>query len=291
MIYFGLNSRKNFDIKKDIYFGAVYITPSNSSSTKSRYNVDTYMNLQKEVSFFSSLGGEIILRGDFNSRLGNKHKDYIITDTSEFLPIDNSITETNILTFRNSQDKKTNSSGKHLADLCMINNLTILNGRKIGDLTGKYTYHQYNGSSVVDYIVAESNIFNKITYFQVLPLTKYSDHCQIVANLDIKPKNPTSTDGKSYAKAPGQFKWDSNSKQKVNSYLKSHEFTKAIEILKQNLESTASDIHMNTAVTDLTNILVNVSSNCLKLNKTQKRKPIVRLELATPGLQTQCSSH
>ena len=73
-----------------------------------------------------------------------------------------------------------------------------------------------------------------------------------------------------YAKAPGQFKWNSNSKQKVNSYLRSHDFTKAIKIPKQNLES---DIHMNTAVTDLTNILVNVSRNCLKLNNTQKRKP------------------
>ena len=268
-----LKFKKNqFDIQKDIYFGAVYITPSNSSSTKSRYSVDPYMILQKEVSFFSSLNGEIILGGDFNSRLGNKHKDYIITDTNEFLPIDNSIIETDILTFRNSQDKKTNSNGKHLADLCMINNLKILNGRKIGDLTGKYTCHQYNGSSVVDYIIAEPNIFDKINYFQVLPLTSYSDHCQIIANLDIKPINPTNTSGKRYAKAPRQFKWDSNSKQKVNSYLRSHDFTKAIKILKQNLGSPTSDIHMNTTATDLTNILINVSKNCLKLNKTQKRK-------------------
>ena len=84
----------------------------------------------------------------------------------------------------------------------MINNLKILNGRKIGDLTGKYTCHQYNRSSVVDYIIAELNIFNKINYFQVLPFTTYSDHCQIVANLDIKPKSPANTGGKSYAKAP-----------------------------------------------------------------------------------------
>ena len=121
-------------------------------------------------------------------------------------------------------------------------------------------------------IIAGINIFNKINYFQVLPLPTYLDHSQIVANLDIKPKNPTNTDGKSYAKAPGQFKWDSNSKQKINFYLRSHEFTKAINILEQNLESATSDIHMNTAVTDLTNILVHVSRNCLKLNKTQKRK-------------------
>ena len=64
------------------------------------------MILQKEISSFSSIGGEIIFGGDFNSRLGNKHKDYIPSDTNEFLPIDSSVTQTDILTFRNSQDKK-----------------------------------------------------------------------------------------------------------------------------------------------------------------------------------------
>ena len=230
------------------------------------------MILQKEISSFSSIGGEIILGGDFNSRLGEKHNDYILSDTNEFLPIDSSVTETDIFTFRNSQDKKTNTNGKQFVDLCMVNNLKILNGRKIGDLTGKYTCHQYNGSSVVDYIIVEPNIFEKINYFQVLPLTTYSDHCQIIANLDIKPLNPTNVSKKGYTKTPGQFKWDSSSKQKINSYLRSHDFTKAITILKQNLESSTSDKLMNTAVTDITNILINVSKNCLKLSKTQKKK-------------------
>ena len=203
MIYFGLNLTKtNFIYKKDIYFGAVYIIPSNSSSTKSRYSVNTYMILQKEISSFSSLGGEIILGGDFNSRLGNKDKDYILSDTNEFLPIDSSITETDIFTFRNSQDKKTSTNGKHFVDLCMVNNLKILNGRKIGDLTGKYTCHQYNGSSVVDYIIAEPNNFDKINYFQVLPLTTYSDHCQIIANLDTKPLNPINVSKKKLCQHP-----------------------------------------------------------------------------------------
>ena len=133
----------------------------------------------------SSIGDEINLGGDFNSRLGNKHKDCIITKTNEFLPIDHFIIKIDILTFRNSQDKiKTNISGKHLADLCMINNLKILNCRKIGDLTGKYICHQYNGSCIVDYIIAEPNIFNKVNYYQVLLLTTCSYHCQIVVNID-----------------------------------------------------------------------------------------------------------
>ena len=90
--------------------------------------------------------------------------------------------------------------------------------------------------------------------------------------MDIKPLNPTNVSKKGYAKTPGQFKWDSSSKQKINSYLRSHDFTKAITILKQNLESSTSDKLMNTAVTDITNILIDVSKNCLKLSKTQKKK-------------------
>ena len=71
-----------------------------------------------------------------------------------FFPVDSSMIQTDTHTFRNSEDKKSNTNRRHSADLCMVNNLKILNGRKIGDLTGKYTCHQYNGSSVVDYIIA-----------------------------------------------------------------------------------------------------------------------------------------
>ena len=51
-----------FHIKKQhIYFGAVYMTPSSSSSTESRYSVDTYMILQKRYIFRLLSGDEIIL--------------------------------------------------------------------------------------------------------------------------------------------------------------------------------------------------------------------------------------
>ena len=71
-----------------MYFGAVYIVPSNSSSNKSKgINADTFLILQKETSTFSPLGGHIILGGgggDFNSRLGNKLTDYIVSDSNDF---------------------------------------------------------------------------------------------------------------------------------------------------------------------------------------------------------------
>ena len=111
--------------------------------------------------------------------MGTKYKDFIISDSDNFLTIDSSMIQTDSHTFRSSQDTKSNTNDRHLADLCIVNNLKILNGRKISDLTGKYTCHQYNGSSVVDYIIAGTNIYEKINYFKILPLTRFSDHCQI----------------------------------------------------------------------------------------------------------------
>ena len=80
------------------------------------------MILQKEISLFNSLGGDILLGGDFNSRMGIKYKDFIISDSKNFLPIDSSMIQTDTHTFRSSQDKKSNTNGRHLAHLCMVNN-------------------------------------------------------------------------------------------------------------------------------------------------------------------------
>ena len=75
------------DIYKDRFFEAVCTVPSNSSSNRSKYiDADTFLILQKEISTFSSLGGHIILGDDFNSGLGNKFKDYIMSDSNDFYP-------------------------------------------------------------------------------------------------------------------------------------------------------------------------------------------------------------
>ena len=89
-----------------------------------------------------------------------------MSDSNDFLPIDNTLqTDSSSFIHRYIQDKNVNTNGKHLADLCMINNLKILNGRNIGDLVGKYTCYHYNGSSTVDYIITETDLFDKVRYF------------------------------------------------------------------------------------------------------------------------------
>ena len=43
--------------------------------------------------------------------------------------------------------------------------------------------------STVDYIITETYLFDKVRYFQILPLTLFSDHCPVIANMDIKSVN------------------------------------------------------------------------------------------------------
>ena len=45
----------------------------------------------------------------------------------------------------------TNEYGNNLLDICIGSQLRIMNGRTIGDTSGKPTYHGYNGSSLDDY--------------------------------------------------------------------------------------------------------------------------------------------
>ena len=93
--------------------------------------------------------GEVILCGDFNARIGQK-TGMVLYDSDEFLPMpDDYIPDKN--TPRFSQDTKTNTYGTHFLNIIMNNQLTILNGRTLGDMTGNFTSVQKQGCSVVDY--------------------------------------------------------------------------------------------------------------------------------------------
>ena len=85
-------------------------------------------------------------------------------------------------------------------------------------MTGKNRCFQYNGCSVVDYVMADSNVHEKVMYFKVMPLTPLSDHCQIKTELAVFTFTNKGSKGK---KAQPQYKWDNTSMYKVNSYVKS----------------------------------------------------------------------
>ena len=210
-----------FGLKEDLYAVAAYFPPQNSQSSTNNANCDTIFDkLEKDLNLYTNKG-DVILLGDFNARVGTK-SEIKIDNSSLFDCSDN--THNDLLPplpQRNAQDIKTNTYGTKLLNLCSTSNLVILNGRKLGDLGGKLTSHQYNGSSTVDLSLCTRDIYYNITHFRVLDPVWFSDHCPTLTYLntgilnDYYVKNDTTP----LLDLPTKFKWHSHSSQKFSDVL------------------------------------------------------------------------
>ena len=91
---------------------------------------------------------------------------------------------------RSSQDKNLNSNGTLLLDFCKQTNLPILNGRYRSDTgIGKFTCHIHRGESVVDYILASTDILQLVRMFSVGDPNILLDHSildfSLISSFDI----------------------------------------------------------------------------------------------------------
>ena len=183
--------------------------------------------------------GEVILCGDFNSRIG-RQAGMIKNDSNKFLPLSDDY-ECDEFKPRNSQDLKNNSHGPQFVKLITHTQLKILNGRTLGDFEGKYTSIQRNGCSVIDYFAVTSKINKNVNYFKVAEFTAYSDHKPIIMemrcnNLKITPHKPLH---QTYQKAPTRFIFNEENKSK---FIESMSDQESISMLK-NLKKDISVLH------------------------------------------------
>ena len=110
-------------------FGLYYCSPSKKDDT-------FFTSVNEEIESFQRMGQ--VYMGDFNARTA-KEIDIIEQDkfdTNFYLQNQVNIPK------RNSQDKQITSRGKEFLDICKINDIIIVNGRKIGDIFGKFTCHE-----------------------------------------------------------------------------------------------------------------------------------------------------
>ena len=145
--------------KEDIYLGTYYVSPGNNKNKK---NYDFFSAVNDEVTHFSKKG-LILLQGDLNGRTGQE-KDYLEADKLDSQFCIENLDNQNM---RNSEDKSKNTRGNELLDICKLNDMLILNGRTTGDIFGKFTCHNWNGSSVVDYFLAPNQFCDRISNFSV----------------------------------------------------------------------------------------------------------------------------
>ena len=163
--------------ERDIYIGTCYFNPQRTNNKDSQQ----MSNLTENILFLKSKG-HVIINGDLNARTGNS-PDTITSDKydEEF----NICVNDNTLK-RNSQDKKVNQRGNELLDLCKSLDLNIVNGRKTGDPFGKYTCFNWNGSSVVDYLLTSDSLFPQVSSFKVGEFLPWlSDHCPLYSTLEL----------------------------------------------------------------------------------------------------------
>lgn len=163
----------------DLYIAAVYIPPSDSKF-HDIYDCDLFTTLNDSITKYTELGN-ILITGDFNARTGAL-LDYIDSD-GLFSEINNHISD--VMSYipdtepgpRSTMDRKINTFGRKLINICKSSHLRIVNGRHKSDPTGSYTYCGPNGRSVVDLVL--TNSLSLILHFKVNDLTEFSDHSPV----------------------------------------------------------------------------------------------------------------
>ncbi|CAG2201377.1 unnamed protein product [Mytilus edulis] len=98
-----------------------------------------------------------MVQGDFNAHT-NTSPDYVLFDESKQpYVVDNYYVEDSIMPRNNLDPKRINNSGRCLLDLCKETSLTILNGRTVGDLHGKFIWSPGAIESYVKDITSKEN--------------------------------------------------------------------------------------------------------------------------------------
>ena len=157
--------------------------------------------------------------------------------------------------------------------------MRILNGRTKGDSLGRPTFHGKNGTSTIDYIICDQEIFQSINYFVVKPPTYLSDHSQIITWIDI---DTNLTENENYTSdsetiplhnLPLQFEWSENSKNHFRQTLKSPEIQRKLDqFLKRNFDNEKKGV--DESVHEFQNILMDTAKKSLKIKKKKTRRKI-----------------
>ena len=254
-----------FNTNEDIYIAVVYLSPINSTYAK-RLDYDVFDVLEQEIAKFSSKG-QVIVMGDFNARTSTFPD--CITDSARNVPILDSVMCDESYVCRKSQDSTmTNCSyGKRLIELCVSSGLKVVNGRIFGDPLGKFTCHKHNGSSLIDYVLADASTLSQIRYLTVEDYTgDFSDHCMLSFGLAVSITIHKHSKTK-LRPAPRKYKWNEGAASQLQEALKSDASKQMIcKLLTEDIQD------INLSIEALNGLITTAASRCLKQTYSHSKK-------------------
>jgi hypothetical protein len=158
--------RVNRSVAPDLFVCVVYAAPIGSKHESK----SLFQNLAGNIVEVQTLGGIVLMGGDFNVRTASLSDTIDISDLCELLqtPELARIEQPNIVTKRQNRDASVSSWGRELLNLCCDVGLLILNGRTPGDELGEFTCLANGGRSTVDYIVGSPAIWQAATHLEVI---------------------------------------------------------------------------------------------------------------------------
>jgi hypothetical protein len=134
--------------------------------------------------------------------------------------------------------------------ICIANKLRIANGRSFGDIHGKFTCHNYAGSSVEDYFIVSEYLLNDILYVHVSDLLPLSDcHCKL--SMKFMSSFVRECSSNYMQEMLQRYKWDILSvgnfqnffmHPKVQNDIKLY-LNKPIELNEQSINEVTNEIH------------------------------------------------
>ena len=257
--------KKNFFLcQRDIMLICCYVPPANSSYLKKNHIENPFDDLQLLLAEIDWDSYDVIICGDLNSRSKDNDDFGHCTDIPGLNYLANEDRDASSLIERNNRDKNTNSYGKELLEIAIGANVTIRNGRTIGDMFGEYTHMGYQGLSTVDYFLASKNIQASNTTLKVGKFTEFSDHAPLTFSLLNLVKECPVISLHAQEDAPTKYRWTEDDKQKFIA-------TQAEPEIKELIENL-SDLHTNTEedVLQLNDAIVNILH---KIADTSLTKP------------------
>ena len=281
----------------DTYIGCVYIPPEFSSFGRD-HTKDIWDQLEKDTEHFS-IKGNVILCGDFNARTGNLEDFIQMDDDNDVYDIQSNFMA-DCVHKRHSSDKVVQKYGRKLVEICIDDNMYILNGRTLGDLQGNSTCFSSRGHSVVDYFVCSQNLIQKVLKLHVNNLTMFSDHCPIELNIHLplqrdsgkknRSKYPPNKELRNQHQSSGRketdphysFFWEDDSAEKILSALDTATISNQIKHINNNIIKEYTENkephkeEIDKHVTDLTNTIISAAKlsvkHKVKTNKSNRNK-------------------